>query len=493
MDIIRGIFSLLGGRIGVTLLAVIITPLLVRILGSAQYGDYAAIISIISLLMIIANAGIVSGLQKYIGQDRENEQWVKQVFGFYFRVGLLLSAGVAVFILIVSSTEFARSVFGFEFITYLYIAAALVIFKQIYRMVRGFLLGYGKEHLSSVVMFLRKLFFGILGVGLAYYGLGVLGVLGGYLIATLIAIVIGAVLIGSDVLKSVFVRTDDSFPSYELMVFNLSTVVLIVFMNSLLYVDILLLRALIGSEQTGYYKGALVLAEFLWIVPIIIQTVLIHSSAELWEKRDINKINRISSKISRYTLWLTVILAIGLGVLADVFVPLYYGAEFTPAVVPLLVLLPGAVFYAVARPILAFGVGKGDLRPLIYGVGMAAAMNLALNIALIPRYGMYGAAVATSFSYGSMFFFQWWASSQIGFTPVRDLRLFRLTTVILVTVPSIYYLTSVIDSSVIALVIVPPVGFLIYLGLSLGTGVIDRSEIAHLFRRSPIPTEQLFR
>jgi len=51
-------------------------------------------------------------------------------------------------------------------------------------------------------------------------------------------------------------------------------------------------------------------------------------------------------------------MAVGLAALADIAVPIYFGAEAEPAITPLLLLLPGALGFAIARPILAVSQGK---------------------------------------------------------------------------------------------------------------------------------------
>jgi O-antigen/teichoic acid export membrane protein len=53
---------------------------------------------------------------------------------------------------------------------------------------------------------------------------------------------------------------------------------------------------------------------------------------------------------------------------------------------------------------MAIGVGRARRTGFNWVVtGIAAALNIALNLALIPRYGMLGAAIATVAAYALMF------------------------------------------------------------------------------------------
>jgi O-antigen/teichoic acid export membrane protein len=54
--------------------------------------------------------------------------------------------------------------------------------------------------------------------------------------------------------------------------------------------------------------------------------------------------------------------------------------------------------------VLAIGIGRARRTQFNWIVsGVAAALNIALNFALIPRYGMMGAAVSTAAAYVALF------------------------------------------------------------------------------------------
>jgi O-antigen/teichoic acid export membrane protein len=207
----------------------------------------------------------------------------------------------------------------------------------------------------------------------------------------------------------------------------------------------------------------------------------------MWSNEEADRITSLISKTTRYNISLTLLLVIGLGALAGDFIPLYFGEEFTPATSYLLLLLPGALGFAIARPIFAIGQGKGSLRILVLATGISAVLNILLNLVLIPRYGATGAAVATSISYGSMIVFHIISARKIGFNPLRDARLTRISAVALLSAPVIFGLGRVIDSSIISLIIVPPIGFLVYSILTVKLKVIPMSELMELVEEIPEP------
>jgi O-antigen/teichoic acid export membrane protein len=489
VGVLRGFVSILGSKVITLLLGLLITPILVRLLGSALYGDYAFVLSLLGITMILVNAGIFDGTRKYIAENRDRSQWAEQVFGFYLRVATVLALTAAFGYAIFSWLGFSERFLGNKFGVYFYLLGGLILSRQAYSLARGGLMGLGLEEKSEPLKILKKILFGVIGLLLAYIGHGVVGVLVGQIIASFTVSALAFAIIFRNLnVNAVFSRIYVEFPKRELLSFNGLSVVLILLTASLYHIDILLLKPLAGSQATGYYRAALVIAEFLWFVPNALQTVFLHSSSKLWSNGETEKITMLVSKATRYNLSLTLLLALGLAALAPDFVPLYFGTGFDESVLPLFLLLPGTLGFALARPIFAVGQGKGELRVLIIATGTAALMNLVMNLLLIPRYGMAGAAIATSTSYGSMVIFHIWAARQIGFDPIDDIRLLRISGVVILAAPVIFGVALLIDSPIISLLVVPPVGFVAYTTVAIKLGVVSLDEFPKIRNRLPVST-----
>lgn len=491
-DLLRSFLSVFGTKIGALLIGIITTPLIVRLLGSGRYGDYALVISVFAVLTVITNSGIFNGLRKYIAEDRAIADWTDSIFSFYFRVSLLVSVILTLTLVAVSRTSVLVDLLASEFQIYFTFLALYLFVSQFYSIGRGVLMGFGLEHYSEPLQLIEKIVFAVSAIALLYIGLGVSGVLAGHIISILLVGVIALWLIRDRVsFRKLETSTPDVVSRYDLLTFNVYSILLAFLTISLYNVDILLLRPMVGSSETGYYKAALVVAGFLWIAPIAIQYTLVQSTSKLWSNDKREQISDIATTSTRLNLFLMVIMIIGLAALADVFIPVYFGEEFSPAVGPLLLLLPGVVGLALARPIFAIGQGKGELQALVLTTGVAAVLNLILNLLLIPRYGMYGAATATSVGYGSMFLFHTYTARKIGFNPVRDIRIPRILLAGTVTAPVVFGLAFILPG-LVALVVVPPIGFIVYATVSFQIGVIDRVEIEQLQQRSPDTIDSVY-
>ncbi|RDZ35271.1 MULTISPECIES: polysaccharide biosynthesis C-terminal domain-containing protein [Haloferax] len=472
-----GILLVFFGKFGDILLGALITPLLVRFLGEAQYGDYAFVLSIILMGGLLTSPVVSVGLRKFLAENRPLQHWGDRVYGFFTRLGIVIAGIFAVLVFLALQLNFVRELLQDGTVLYIYIAMVVLMSKQIFSISVNTLRGLKQERYSEPLFVIRKLIFGTIALVLIYYGWGVTGVLFGEIVGLLVAGLVGIYYINKYLSLNHVLKFDYKLPKHELVMFSIGNVILMSLVASLYHVDLLLLNPISGSEQTGYYKGALVLVEFLWFAPIAVQTVMVQSASELWDSGQVSEINQLSSRLTRYVLLFTSLLGIGLASLASDLVPLYLGSSFTPSILPILILIPGSIGFATARPIYSIGQAKGNYRPIIFATAGAAILNGLLNLALIPRYGMKGAATATSISYGIMFFCHLASARVIGFNPLQDLRPIRLMTTIVFSTILIFGLSELISSPYLSLLIVPPIGLVIFSVVSLLTGALDKSEI----------------
>jgi O-antigen/teichoic acid export membrane protein len=97
---------------------------------------------------------------------------------------------------------------------------------------------------------------------------------------------------------------------------------------------------------------------------------------------------------------LTAALLLPLALVAHWMVPFVFGPAYQGAVPLLWILTPGAIFLACGGVV--SDLLRGRNRPIVvaWSQGLAAVFTVALLIALLPVVGVYGAAIASTLSYG---------------------------------------------------------------------------------------------
>ncbi|WP_440764702.1 oligosaccharide flippase family protein [Natronorubrum sp. DTA7] len=486
-NLLSAFLSVISSKILINILAFIITPLLVRYLGSGGYGDYAFLLSVIGISMILINAGISDGLRKYIAERDRGPNWPEKVFSYYVKVAIGLAiSSLLIFVLAISSGV-VDSVLGHQFELYFLIIGVLLIFKQVHSICQSALRGLELERYSEPLLVLHKILFGCVSLFLLWLGWGVTGVLIGHVIASITISLIGLLILSTQLsLQTIFQWTYTELPVRELVSFNMMSILLILLTSSLYHVDILFLRILTDSQQTGYYKSALFTVEILWIIPIAMQSILVQSTSRISSQNREDDISTLASQVVRYALIVTLIMSIGLAFLAEDFITVYFGSEFVVAVTALILLLPGTLGFAIARPIFAIGQGKGTIHLLVLATGAAAVLNVLLNCILIPIYGITGAAIATSIGYGSMLGLHILTARRIGFDPIEDIRLIPVGASACISGIVIYYLSWTITDGILSLILIPPIGAIIYFMLLIKFGAVSANEVLMVIDYIPL-------
>jgi len=162
-------------------------------------------------------------------------------------------------------------------------------------------------------------------------------------------------------------------------------------------VDQIMISKMAGSDELGIYSAAYKLVEQLLMIPAIISAVLLPQMALNRKNRELTK-NRLSM-IYGTTMLASVGVAVPLMLMADPLIRLAFGAEFSAAGGVLFYLMLGVPFLFLANMSgLYFTVFGQERQAFIRNVA-GLAVNVALNLFMIPRYGAIGAALSTVASY----------------------------------------------------------------------------------------------
>ncbi|MFK8331098.1 lipopolysaccharide biosynthesis protein [Pseudomonas sp. BJa5] len=168
----------------------------------------------------------------------------------------------------------------------------------------------------------------------------------------------------------------------------------LLFQQVILRSDYLFISAMLGSAALGHYAMASAAAELLLIVPEAVTTPLMKRL--LQQDAGMDKLTPLALRLTA-TVMLGACLSMAL--IGEWLIVTLFGAEYQPAYPALLALLPGlfGLCYASILRLDLLGKNRPGTVSLMMGVG--AALNLVLNVLLIPAYGIVGAAMASSIAY----------------------------------------------------------------------------------------------
>lgn len=169
---------------------------------------------------------------------------------------------------------------------------------------------------------------------------------------------------------------------------------MITFLNYRL--DIFIIKALSKSTMAvGQYGVSVTLAEQVWVFASAISSVMFPYITSIENDEDKSKVTSLTFKIVMVVTFMAIIVLF----FASNLIRFVYGEDYYGSIIPLKILLIG-VFSLSLGKILANDIasrGKPELNALSNLMGLL--VNVIFNILLIPRFGIAGAAMATSISY----------------------------------------------------------------------------------------------
>ncbi|MBW8483997.1 oligosaccharide flippase family protein [Actinomadura parmotrematis] len=162
-----------------------------------------------------------------------------------------------------------------------------------------------------------------------------------------------------------------------------------------LRLDVAFLGAMAGPAVLGVYTVASKFAELVQLPGLAVNYVLYPDFA----KEDRRTAGDRTARLILPALAVSAASAVPLALLTGTVLPLVFGDAFDGARTPTYLLLVGLVTFGVSGLVMAYLYGVG--RPGLTSLGQAAGLlvTVALDLALIPRFGATGAALASVASY----------------------------------------------------------------------------------------------
>jgi O-antigen/teichoic acid export membrane protein len=161
--------------------------------------------------------------------------------------------------------------------------------------------------------------------------------------------------------------------------------------------DLLVVNYFRGETEAGVYSVASQVALMLMLLPGIIATLLFPRAAA-----NPDETGELTCVVTRHTAFVMLFVCLAVAP-ASFLLPLLYGAEFSDSSVQLLILLPGVYLIGLESVMVQHfnAMGLPVLIPVFWVVTLI--INIALTFALVPSFGAWGAALASTLSYALIF------------------------------------------------------------------------------------------
>jgi len=451
--------------------SLILLPILTKTWGAGDYGIWEQIGTTVNLLAPFVTLGMSGAMLRFLAGEKDKG---KVRDGFFSSVATVFLSGSLFGLLFVSlSGLIGPLVFGEHAATSRLIQAiaALALVQALSNMGTDYFRTFRQTRRFAVFSLSRDLARIGLVIGAVLLGYGLSGAIWSSLLIYAAIFLLSAVLIVSQI--------GIGFPAFspirEYLAYSLpalpSAYAWWLFASSNRYV----IMHFDGARAVGLYAAAYALGCIPYTILLTpLNSVLLPTVADVWENSGLEETRDYMERTIKYALLLTIPAAFGLAFLGRPLLQVVSSPEFVPAA--LLIPFIAAGFVPLGISVIMQMVFKlikktGLITLLCAGAG---AINLLLNLILVPRMSVLGSAIATCTAYCALAI-----ATQL--TASRYLR---------IQVPWLFVLKSVAASAVMSLLIwwvgphslfqlvgVIVLGFAVYFGVLFLLKGFSRGEI----------------
>ncbi|HET6725379.1 MAG TPA: flippase [Gammaproteobacteria bacterium] len=374
-------------KVGATIVSFGASLLYARVLGPHDYGLYAYVLAWVAVLTIPSGLGLPPYLiregARAPGKLHALRRWAD---------GRVLVSGLVIAVLMASAV-FLPSAAGARWL--FIIAAPLPLLNNLGYVRRALIQAHGWVARSQFPALL-------LAPVLMLITLLVVWQLTGSLNTTVVMIAMTTVALVPFIANSLQLRrieTPDERSNYSL---SLGSALPFVWFGTLYLlnsrIDLIILGALKGAHAAGIYAVATRATDFIAFFLLAANIVIESRIARLHHGGEIKALQRLLTAAMRRVAVLTLPLALLLILGATPMLRYLYGTPYAEGAIAMRILAAAQLVNVLAGPTATILNMTGGERYSVRGTALAVLFNCALNLLLIPLYGLAGSAIATGIS-----------------------------------------------------------------------------------------------
>ena len=163
-------------------------------------------------------------------------------------------------------------------------------------------------------------------------------------------------------------------------------------------IDQVMIKNMLDSKELGYYAAAVRLSEAWYFIPVALTNSIFPAIINAKKVSDKFYFNRMQ-KLYDVLAWMAIAIAVPVSIFSKDIINIIFGNEFQSAapVLTIYIWAGVAVFLGVASS--KYLITENFTKLSFFRTFIGMIFNVILNLILIPKYGIVGAAVATLVSY----------------------------------------------------------------------------------------------
>jgi len=373
--------------------------LIIARLGASEYGQFSIGLAIVSIITTLCLFGFPQMLIRYVAyyKSRQELDKLNETISFSLKFTFLISVVLAG-ILFLLSDWIALKVFHSPGLnTVIKILAISIPFDVVRNNIWGAIKALQKIEYE---VYSRHLAENITKVALTviflYAGLRLFGAAAAFFGAIFVSFIFSAYFMHK--ILPIDFNAPRTGIRRELLTYSAPLLLNNAIIPVLAWADTLMLGYFKSAFDVGIYNAAVPTAQLMYFFPSMLLPLFMPVLTGLYAKQDSSMLATIYSTITKWIFMVNLALLAVITALSKQFLGFLFGSEYVSGATALLLLAIGYFVYHLSLTCnaLLLTVKRPKLTFFVFLAG--SAINIPLNLLLIPSYGLFGAALATSTS-----------------------------------------------------------------------------------------------
>ncbi len=365
--------------------------IIARVLGPEGKGVYALALLLPSILVALTDLGVGPASVYYIGKKKYSS---KEIFGANIIYSFLISI-FAISIGLIVVLFFREEAFPGVPKEYLLLALSLIPFQVFLTLVVDVLLGLRKIKEYNFVQLVHTfMFLFLIAIFLLGFHFGIRAAIICEAVSLFLSCIVLFFLVIKETQGVLLKCSKDYFKNSFFYGIKAYSSNVLSFLHA--RIDMWMLNFFLNPIAAGFYSVAVGVAEKLWLISQSAGTVIF---PEVSSESNSKRLKEFTPLICRNVLFISFLGAIALFLMAPLLITFLYSKQYSKSVLPLQILLLGIIPISGSRILSNDFAGRG--KPILntYLNGFSVITNVVLNLIFIPKWGIAGAAWASTISY----------------------------------------------------------------------------------------------
>ncbi len=408
-------------QLALALRALVLLPIISKLLGASGYGLWAQVLVTLGIAELLYDLGLTNALTRFLAAEKDKGEIQE---GFYSILYTVLACSLVIALMLVLLAQpLSNAVFDGQGVTTIKLAALVIPFAALFIVCTRYFLTFRQVRTYSILHLLR--YFGEIGLvaGLVASGFGVNGAVLSLSIAAFATSVAALIMIVSQI--------GVKLPNFKYikpyLKFGLPVVPMLLFSWITQLSDRYVIGYFLDIASVGIYSASYGLCSALgWLHQPVVR-VLQPTVSKSFDEGKIAEVQTYLGRSLKFVLLLAIPAIVGISLLGKELLLIFSTAEIASEgylVIPFVALSMLMVqVYAITGWQILMLAKKTSTLAIIWGI--AALVNLGLNLVFVPRFGILAAAGTTLLAYLLATAITLWFSSREMTFPVYWMAIFK--------------------------------------------------------------------